>query len=176
MYPASLAVGVGQDEQPSPAVASASFSRREQACLWRVAQAAKAAGDFGKSQIDVALDVFGEDGARPDLADNPLDIGPEVPGIAFTAAFAGHAEGLAGIAGSEDMNAIAPRAAAEGFEIVPNRRWLQGLVFHPGHESGRRVGFPLDVTHSPISGLGDGETEVEAGISGAERDPGKGGI
>jgi hypothetical protein len=33
------------------------------------------------------------------------------------------------------------------------------------------VAFPLDETHSSIPGLGDVETEVEAGVSGAERDP-----
>jgi hypothetical protein len=30
------------------------------------------------------------------------------------------------------------------------------------------MGFPLDVTHSAISGLGDVQAEVETAVSGAE--------
>ncbi len=67
------------------------------------------------------------------------------------------------------MNAVAPRSAVKGLEIVPHRRRSQGLVFHPGHESGRCMSFPLDVTDSAISGLGDVDAEVEASIAGAQR-------
>ncbi len=83
----------------------------------------------------------------------------------FAAALACHAEGLAGITGRQDMNAIAPRSPIEGGKVVPDRRRLQGLVFHPGHESGRSVCFPLDETHSSISRLGDGKPKVKPAIS-----------
>lgn len=66
------------------------------------------------------------------------------------------------------MNAATPWPAIEGFEVVPDRCRLQGLVFHPGHESGRSMGFPLDVTYSAISGLGEANPEVETAITGAE--------
>ena len=147
---------------------SADFSRCEQARFCAVAQAAKAAGDLGKSQIDVPFDVLGEDDAGSHFADDPLDLGPQVAGIGLPAALSGEAEGLAGITGREDMNAAAPRSAVEGSQIVPDRRAIQGLVFHPCHESGRSMGFPLDETCSAISGLGDGEPEFEPAISGAE--------
>lgn len=150
-------------------MASAHFSRREQARFCLVAQAAKARRDLGKSQIDVALDVLGKDGGGANLGDDPLDLGPEVAGIAFPPPLSREAEWLAGIAGREDMNAATPRSAVEGSQIVPDRRWLQGLVFHPGHESGRSMGFPLDETHSAISGLGNADAEVKPCISGAER-------
>lgn len=68
------------------------------------------------------------------------------------------------------MNAAAPRAAVEGFKVVPDSSFSQGLVRHPGHESGRRMAFPLDESHSSISGLGDVQAEVEAGVAGAEGD------
>lgn len=71
------------------------------------------------------------------------------------------------------MNAAAPRSAIEGFEIVPDRCRIQGRVVHPGHESGRCVSFPLDVTDSAIAGLGDGDAKVEAGIASAEGDAGQ---
>ena len=66
------------------------------------------------------------------------------------------------------MNAIAERATIEGSQIVPDSRLTQGLVCHPRHESGRCVTFPLDESHSSISGFGDVEPEVETGISGTE--------
>ncbi|MCP9222761.1 hypothetical protein MKP08_08385 [Erythrobacter sp. LQ02-29] len=56
-----MAVGVGHDEEASPAVASTDFSRREQARFCVKAQVLKAGRDLGKSQIDVAFDVFRED-------------------------------------------------------------------------------------------------------------------
>lgn len=147
---------------------SADFSRCEQARFCAIAQAAKAAGDLGKSQIDVSFNVLGEDDARAHFVDDPLDLGPEVPGIGLASALPGKAEGLAGITGREDMNAATPRSAVEGSQIVPDRRAIQRRVFHPGHESGRCMGFPLDETCSAISGLGDGDPELEPAVSGAE--------
>lgn len=155
-------------------MASAHFSRREQARFWLVAQPAKPADDIGKSQIDVAFDVLGKDDSGPHFADDPLHLGPEVPGIGFTAPLAGGAEGLAWISGSEEMNLAAPWAPVEGSEVVPDRRVIQGLVRHPGHESGRSVGLPFDETDSAISGLGDAEPKLKAAIAGAEGKPGEG--
>lgn len=149
-------------------MACAHFSRREQSRFCVIAQCAKAGADLGKSQIDVAFDVFEEDSGGLHLTDDPLDLGPQVAGIVLPAPLAREAEGLAGITGREDMNAAAPRMAIEGSEIVPDRRWLHGRVFHPRHESGRSMGFPLDETHSSIGGFGDGEAEIEPAISGAE--------
>ncbi|OCJ64026.1 hypothetical protein A6U96_09495 [Agrobacterium tumefaciens] len=103
------------------------------------------------------------------LGDSP-DVRPEVAGIAFALAPAGKAEGLAGISGSEDMNLSTPRRAVEGGNVIPDRSRIQGLVFHPCHESGRREGFPLDVTNSSIVCFCDMEAEFEAADAGAKRD------
>ena len=162
-------MGVGQNEQPLPYVRRARFSRREQARLDVVTQALKVSDDLPTSQGQMAFDVFEEDPSGADFAHDPLDLGPQVAGIVFAAASPGLAEGLAGITGRDEMNAAAPRSAVEGSQIVPDRRRSQGLVFHPGHESGRSVGFPLDVTHSAIAGLGDMQPEVETAVAGAER-------
>jgi len=78
------------------------------------------------------------------------------------------AEGLTGIACSDEMKAAAPRAAVEGSKIVPDSRLTQGLVRHPCHESGRGMALPLDETYSSILGLGDVQAEIEAGVAGAE--------
>lgn len=161
-------MGVGQNEQPLPNVRRARFSRCEQARLDAVSHALKLSGDVPKSQGDVAFDVFEEHPSGADLAHDAGDLWPQVAGIGLAAAVSGLAEGLAGITGRDDMNAAAPRSAVEGSQIVPYRRRSQSLVCHPRHESGRRMSFPLDVTHSAISGLGDVQAEVEAAVAGAE--------
>lgn len=145
----------------------ARFCRREQARLDAVSHALKLSGDVPKAQTDVPLDVLEEHPSRPDLAHDPGDLGPQVAGVGVSSPLPGPAEGLAGIAGRDDMNPAAPRPAVEGSQIVPYRRVSQGLVRHPRHESGRRMGFPLDVTDSSISRLGDVQAEVEPAVSGA---------
>lgn len=121
----------------------------------------------------MAFDIFAEHPFRLGFADDPGDLGPQVARILLSPSCAGEAEGLAGIAGRDDMNAAAPWAAVEGFEIVPYRRRSQGRVFHPRHESGRRMSFPLDESHSAISWLGNMQAEIEACISGTEREAAK---
>lgn len=149
---------------------TAHFSRCEQARFCAIAQAAKAGRDLGKSQIDVPFDVLREDGGGAHFANDPLDFGPQVPGIGPTASLSGEAERLARITGSEDMNAVTPRPAVEGSQIVPHRRSIQRRVVHPRHESGRGMGFPLDETCSAISGVGDGKAKLEPAVSGAQRE------
>lgn len=161
---------MGQNEEPAPDVGRTDFCRREQACFDAIAQGAKLSADFGKSQIEMALDVFKEDPFGADIGDDPRDVRPEMAGIVGAAAASGKREGLAGIAGSEDMNAAAPRAAVEGLNVVPDRRRIQGRVFHPRHEGRRGEDLPLDVTDSSISGFRDMEAELQASESRAQRE------
>ncbi len=116
------------------------------------------------------LDILAKDPFRADLFHDPGDIGPEMPGIGFSKAMPGLAEWLAWITGRDEMNAAAPRAAVKGSQVVPDKRLTQGLVFHPRHDSGRRVGFPLDESHSSVGWFGNMEAEVEPPISGTQRD------
>ena len=110
----------------------------------------------------MALDVLEEAPFGVEFPNDPADVGPEMAGIVSASPSTGEAEGLAWISASEDMNFSAPRAAVEGGNVTPERCLIQGLVFHPCHESGCREGFPLDVTNSSISRLGDVETEFKA--------------
>lgn len=152
----------------------ANLCRAEQARLDVVAHALKASDDLGKSQIEVSFDVFGEYPFGSDLADDAGDFRPEVPGIGGAEPSTGGREGLAGIAGSDKMNAATPRAAVEGSDIVPDRCLIQGLVCHPGHEHGRRECFPLDETDSAISGFSDVEAKLQSANTGTEGEPEKG--
>lgn len=123
-----------------------------------------------EAEREVPADVLEEREPRPDLDDDPPDVRPQVPRIGRAEALASGAEWLARVARSDDIHAAAPLSASEGLEIVPDRSAIQGLVFHPCHESGRCVGFPLDVTHSAISGLGDVDAKLEPSGSRAERE------
>ena len=90
-------------------------------------------------------------------------------GIFHALALARNAERLTRIAASEDIHRSAPWVAIEGSNVVPDRCRIQGRVFHPRHEGGRSIGFPLDVTHSAIPGAGNGEPEVDPAGACAER-------
>jgi hypothetical protein len=118
-----------------------------------------------KSQGKVPWDVLEEDQRRRDLGDDSSDVRPEVPRVGFAATVSGDAEWLAGITRRDEIHSAAPRFAVEGRQIVPDRRAIQGRVFHPGHEDGRGEGFPLDVAHTAI---GVSECELEPKLEPAD--------
>lgn len=113
-------------------------------------------------------DIFEEDDRGGALADDARNVRPEMARISFAEAPSGNREWLARVARSEDIHEAAPWSAVEGGNVVPDRCRIQGLVCHPRHESGCCEGFPLDVTHSPVSGTGDVEPEVEPAGTGAQ--------
>ncbi len=105
-------------------------------------------------------DVFKEYEGRLDFADDPLDVGPEPARVGLAELLSGFTERLAWEARSDEIHRATPRLAVERRKVVPDRSLIQGLVFHPRHESGRGIGFPLDVTHSSHS-VAEGESESE---------------
>jgi hypothetical protein len=101
------------------------------------------------------------------------DVVPE-PSLVFDAfALAGDAEGLAWKTGSDERYSSSPRSAVEGDKVVPDRCRSQGRLFHPRHESGRCVGFPLNETHSSGSGTGEVDSELKSSDAGAEGEDGE---
>lgn len=106
-------------------------------------------------------DVFEEDELRLYLSQNPGHVRPEMALVSDTQTLSGGREGLAGVARSDDIHNSTPWLAVECGQIVPDRRLIQGLILHPCHESGRRVGFPLNVTDSSISAFPQEELESE---------------
>lgn len=164
-----IALSAGEDEQPLAPVRSADFRRRKQSRRNPVTHADQAFGDLGKSEAQMMCDIFEKDERRFAFADDAPDMGPQVSGVGGAGPASGDAERLARIARKDDVHTAAPASAIERGNIVPDRSRIQGRVFHPGHEHGRRIGFPLDVTHSPVSTKGDVEPEVESARAGAER-------
>ncbi len=149
-------------------MASAGFERAEQARFDRKAHSLKVSEDCIGSQGHMALDVLEEAPFGVEFSDDAADVRPEVAGIVFAAPAPSEAEGLAWISASEDMNLSTPRAAVEGGNVIPDRRLIQGLVFHPCHEGGRREGFPLDVTNRAVSGFCDMQAELQSADAGAK--------
>ena len=160
----------GEDEQPLALVRRADLRRREEACRKAVAHADQSAGDFGEAEAEMMGDVLEEDEGRLDLADDAGDVRPEMTRVVRAPPLARDGEWLARIARSDDVHRAAPRAAVEGSNVVPDNSLIQGRVFHPRHESGCGEGFPFDMAHSLISGQGDGEPEINATGTGAERE------
>lgn len=160
----------GEDEQTLAFVGSADFRRCEEARRKAVAHADQSCGDFGETEAEMMGDIFEEDEGRLGLGDNSGDMRPEMARIVRSLTFACNAERLARVARSDDVHRAAPRAAVKGGKVVPDRRRIQGRVFHPRHEDGCGVGFPFDIAHSTISGAGDCEPEVKAAGARTERE------
>lgn len=160
----------GEDEQALAPVGRADFRRSEEACRKAVAHADQSCGDFGEAEAEMMGDILKKDEGRLDLADDAGDMRPEVTRIVHAAALARNGERLARIASREDIHRATPWFAVEAGNIVPDRRAIQGRVFHPRHESGCGVGFPFDMAHRTISGQCDGEPEVDSSSAGAERE------
>ncbi len=119
-------------------------------------------------------DIFEETKRRLDLAHDAGDVGPEMPWVFVAEFFSGDAERLARIAAMYDIHDSAPRFAVERGKVVPDRRAIQGFIFHPRHESCRGVCVPFDITNSSIGRDCDMQSEVEATGSGAEGKPEQG--
>lgn len=164
---------MAQNEEPLTQMACTCFRRRYDTCCNPVAQALKVSGDIVEAKGQMAGDIFEEDPLGSCFADDPGDVWPEVARIVRAQPVAGEREGLAGITGSDEMNAVAPRSAVEGSQIVPHRSRSQGRVRHPRHESGRGVSVPLDVTHSSIAGLCEVNAEVQSSDAGANAEAAK---
>lgn len=163
-----VAFSTGEHEQPLAPVRSANFRRRKESRRKAIAHADQAFGDFGKSKPQMMRDVLQEDERWFALADHTGNVRPQIPRVGRALPLARDRERLARIARKDDVHAAAPFSAVELGNIIPDRSRIQDRVFHPGHEHGRRIGFPLDITHSPVSAKGDVKPEVESAGAGAE--------
>lgn len=159
---------MGQDEDAQPLVRRADFCRAEQSRRRRVAHAPKLSQDGLEPQGDVTGYVFEEDPLRAAFSDDPGDVGPEVPGIAGTAALPGCAEGLAGISGKHRVEGTAKGPGVEAAQVGPD--WGRGEVLRGlgGDEDHPWPVLPFDKGAGVIAGLGEHETHIQASAACAE--------
>jgi hypothetical protein len=137
-----------RNKKPSASIGGPDFVRGEKQRRRKVeAHVSKLAVD-GAEVLEERGHVFEEDVCGLDLLDDPDEVRPEGAFVRITEARARVRVRLAGETRSDDIHEATPRLAVEGCDIVPDRSRHQGRVFHPRHEDGRSVGFPLDMTHS----------------------------
>jgi len=116
----------------------------------------------------VAWDVFQENHGGLTLADDPGDVGPEVTWVVCSSTLAGEAEGLAGIAGGQDIDSSAPLRTIEGRDVIPDREGCKGSVILAGDEDGLGVLVPFDGADGAVVVEGEVESELEAGDTGTQ--------
>ena len=97
-------------------------------------------------------DVFNETDSRLALSDDADEFWPHCALVFMPLLTSCEGVRLAGETRRDEIHSAAPRSSVEGADIVPDRRVIQCLVLHPRHERGCWDGFPLDVTHTSISG------------------------
>lgn len=91
--------------------------------------------------------ILEETYSRFDGADDVADERPEVAGIGLGLFSSGNGKWLARITRSDDIHASTPRRWIEGSNVRPDRRCIQGRVFHARSKDAGRIGFPLDITN-----------------------------
>jgi hypothetical protein len=159
---------VGQDENSKPLVRRADFCRAEQACRRRVVHVPKLSQDGLKAKGDVTGDVFEEHPLRAAFGDDPGDLGPEVPGVVGTLAFASGTEGLAGISGEDDVESAAEDTGIETADIIPDRRRCEVPRDLGCDEHSSGPDLPFDKCAGVIIGFGEHEAQIKASAACAE--------
>lgn len=158
-----------------PAVGGTAVGRGEQLPFRIEPEVGKVGEDVRETVPNKSGDVLQEHESRSHVSDDPGDQRPEPSVIVNSTALSGLGERLTGEAGTDEIHSSTPRPAVERGEVVPHRSPIQGLVRHPRHEAGRRVGVPLDCTHHPVSGSemveSQSETQLESSCTGAEGKP-----
>ena len=122
-----------------------------------VPERGQVAENVSKSGTNEPWHVFQEDELRSYFAKYARHVWPEPPLVVLGFSLAGEADGLAREPGSDAIHDATPRAAVEGSKVRPDRRFIQGLVFHARDKYRCCIGFPLDITNG--SGVRHGEAQ-----------------
>jgi hypothetical protein len=167
----ALALGVGHadDEEAFALMACADFLRRKESFRNPVTQAFQLASDFPITEVEMIGDVFQENKSGLTFSNDAGDMRPEMAGVVNAPALASDAKWLTRITSADEIHRAAPSSAIVAGKVVPDNSLIQGRFFHPGHEDGRGIGVPFDITHSAISGFGDGKSEIEPSGTRAQR-------
>jgi hypothetical protein len=105
--------------------------------------------------------VFQENEPRSNHANRSPDGIPQPSFILKPSPLPSDAVRLAGESCSDEIHSPTPREAIEGFNIVPYRRLIQVLRFHPGHEHSCAVGLPFDSANKMVSGFSKPHPEIQ---------------
>jgi hypothetical protein len=114
----------------------------------------------------VSFDILKEAEFGSQNPNSVCDKRPEVARVVCAEALSGCAEGLAGIAPSEDVHAVTKLCPWEGLKIRPDRSWVQESRFHFCDQV--RAGETFDLTKSDCAQASDNsvESQFNASVSG----------
>jgi len=116
----------------------------------------------------MAGDVLEEDPFGAAFADDPGDIGPEVPRIVGATALSSRAEGLAGISGEDDIERAAKGSGVEAAQVGPDRG--RGEIARALGSDEYCLGpvLPFDEGAGVVAGFGEHEAHIQASAACAE--------
>lgn len=158
-------VGVGYSPRekvdPLTLMGGTDRGRAEQIPLCIVPEAGQSTEDGPESVSNKSRDVLKKDPSGLNLPKHALDVRPEPSLVVGTLPLTRDAERLARESRRHEIHDATPWSTVEGREIVPDRSPTHGRFFHPCHESGRGVAFPLDVAHTMVFGYGELEAKLE---------------
>jgi hypothetical protein len=162
----SIPVAVGQEPPSVSSVGGSNGGRRVTTPFRIEPESGKIPADtVSPSESNNVGDVLQPDVSGSHFSHDPGNVWPEPSLIIDTPPLPGCGEGLAVETGSDDIHSLMPRAAVEGGDVIPDRRLIQVRFFHPGHESGRCVGVPLNTHHSSPVDAGASCSEFESSVS-----------
>lgn len=171
----SEALGVGSEQEDTIAdVRGADGSRGHTVPFRNPPARGQGAEDLSErgASVDVkqAGHVLDEQHRGTALLDGSPHGRPQPSGVSGSEPLACDAGALTGETGSDEIHAVAVRAAVEGFQIVPDRARIQGTLDHSIREDGSRIGLPLDRTHNANWDASQPEPEFDPSVSGTERE------
>jgi hypothetical protein len=158
---------VGHNENSFSLVRCADFTRAEYSPRRRVTNLFQFSNDFTESEADMSFDILEEAELGSENPNSVCDKWPEVSWVVSSESFTGCAEGLAGVASSEDVHAVSKRCPREGLKIRPNRCWVHESRFHFADQVRNSEG--LDLTKSDAAQSWDDslKSKLKAAVSSA---------
>lgn len=148
-----------------PAVRGTNVGRGKQTPLRIEPEVGKVGADVRQTSPNKSGDVLQEHESRSHISQDPGNVWPEPSLVIDTETLPRRREWLTVETGSDDIHSATPRFTVERGDIIPDRRLIQGLFFHPRHESGRCVTVPLNTSHGTYVEAGEPESELESSVS-----------
>ncbi len=118
----------------------------------------------------MSFDILKEAELGSQNPNSVCDKWPEVARVVCAEALSGCAEGLAGIAPSEDVHAVTKLCPWEGLKIRPDRCRVQLSRLHFRHQVRTGKGFDLTKSHRAQARDCSLESEINASVPSAETD------
>ncbi len=173
----SLAVAVGQQEEPLPPLRGRNFRRLKSEPFDRIPPVFGQVLDnpSGRSSLPgespgnkEACDVLKEEVFRSYLPKNAACFRPEVARVRFELPLACDTGGLTRHARNDAIHDPTPRPAVEGSQVGPNRAVVQGAFAHARRQDRHGKRLPLDHAHDARARCRDSQSEVQPADSGTE--------